>query len=108
MEDLLTGLRTVARQLWPRQVTFAGETVSFSDLITAALLVTCAFMSLLIYFIRTRQRIRESPLWAVMSFGLFFLAEDEFFSFHETFDLWVHDLAGMTATAWTTQVDSLV
>ncbi len=43
-----------------------------------------------------------------MSVGLFFLAQDEFFSFHENFDKWIHELTGMQKTEWTTQIDTLV
>ncbi len=93
---------------WPASITLFGETVSFSDFVSTLLLLTCSLLSLLIFLKRQKQSAPGAIIWALMSVGLFFLAQDEFFSFHENFDKWIHELTGMQKTEWTTQIDTLV
>ena len=93
---------------WPSSVTLFGETVSFSDFVSTLMLLTCSVLSLLIYLKRQQQTAPGAIIWGLMSMGLFFLAQDEFFSFHENFDHWIHEITGMKQTQWTTQIDTLV
>ena len=91
------------------RVDILGESVSLSDLVSTILLLGCAAISLMIYFQRDRKA--SSPkavIWALMSAGLFVLAQDEFFEFHEEFDAWFHELTGIRSTEWTTQIDSVI
>lgn len=93
---------------WPSSVQLFGETVSFSDFVSTILLFGCGCLSLLIYLKRQSAGAPGAIIWGVMALGLMFLAQDEFFSFHENFDKWIHGLTGMKQTAWTTQIDTLV
>ena len=93
---------------WPSSVTLFGETVSFCDFVSTILLLACSGLSFLIYFRRQKKNASGAMIWAVMSFGLFVLSQDEFFSFHEQFDVWVHEISGMRQTAVPSQIDTFV
>lgn len=92
----------------PATVALFGEVVSFSDFVSTLLLLNCSGVSLLIFVRRLKQRANGAPIWAMMSAGLCFLAQDEFFSLHEGFDAWFHEMSGLQPTEWTSQIDTLV
>ena len=94
--------------IWPSRITLLGETVSFSDFVSTLLLLVCSVLSLLLFIKRQQQHATSANIWGLMSFGLFILAQDEFFSYHENFDAWIHEFFGIQMTVWTAQIDTLV
>ncbi|MEM1158471.1 MAG: hypothetical protein AAGH72_09465 [Verrucomicrobiota bacterium] len=80
-------------------------------LLSVTLLLLCSWMAYRVFKIRFNGGNSwqvSATLWGFIALGCIFLAADEFFRIHESFDEWIHLKFGMQETAVSDRLDDVL